>query len=791
MRFAESGTQNCEICGYEESKMDERSINKLLREMTLEEKAGLCSGLDFWQTKSIERLGIPSIMVADGPHGLRKQAGDPDHLGLNGSIPATCFPTASALASSWNRALLRKVGAAIAEECLAENISVILGPGGNSKRSPLCGRNFEYFSEDPYLSSEMACEYIQGTQSMGVGTSLKHYAVNNQETRRLVIDAEVDERSLREIYLASFERAVKNAKPWTVMCAYNKVNGTYCSENQYLLTDILRDEWGYEGIVVSDWGAVNDRVRGLLAGLDLEMPGSNGERDSQIAEAVRRGEIPEHMLDQAVKRILKIVFMAEKNRKPESAADLIAHHALAREAARESIVLLKNEDGILPLKKEGTLAVIGGFAKQPRFEGGGSSHVNAAIVESPYGEIESAISDSDAILLYAQGYRMDGESGMLGGRNLVSVSDVPDDALIAEAVKAAKTADIAVIFAGLPDSYESEGVDRKTLCIPGGHRALIERVAEVQKNVVVVLNNGAPIEMPWIDDVKAVLEGYLCGQAFGGAVSDILFGSTNPCGKLAETFPVRLSDNPSYLNFPGNMNSVEYREGIFVGYRYYDAKEVIPLFPFGYGLSYTSFAYTRLAIDKREVSGGEGICVRVTVKNTGSVFGKEIIQLYVRDIESSVIRPVKELKGFEKVGLDPGEEREIVFMLDSRAFAFYDTDIHDWRVENGDFEILVGKSSAEIVLRGSIKVLPSATGKRKEYSVNSTLDEIIDGGNMALVEPYFKGLFDMFGCDGMQGIPAIFREMPLRTALIFSPGGFHFSTLDEVLAILNARRVSG
>ncbi|HLV09360.1 MAG TPA: glycoside hydrolase family 3 C-terminal domain-containing protein, partial [Halanaerobiales bacterium] len=602
-------------------------IKKIISKMTLEEKAGLCSGKDWWNTRAVKRLGIPSIMMSDGPHGLRKLLQESDQ---QKSVPATCFPTASALASSWDRKLLNETGKALGEECQAEGVSVLLGPGANIKRSPLCGRNFEYYSEDPYLSSELATAYIKGVQSQGVGTSLKHFVANNQEHRRMSVDAWIDERVLREIYLASFETAVREAQPWTVMCSYNRVNGEYASEHPYLLTDILKKEWGYEGFVVSDWSAVNERVDALRAGLELEMPTSHGVGDRKIVEAVKKGELEEEVLDRAVERLLKIIFRIVDNKKENAEYDQEAHHQLARKIARESMVLLKNEDNILPLKQEDSIAVIGAFAREPRFEGGGSSHVNPAKLDCAYDEIKKIAEIAE--VTYTEGYRLD--------------SDKTDKELLEEAKKVAQQADIAVIFAGLPDHFESEGYDRKHLRLPDSHRELIEEISKVQENLVVVLSNGAPVEMPWLDQVKGLLESYLGGQAAGGAVADLLFGRANPCGKLAETFPRKLSDNPSFLNFPGEGDRVDYHEGLFVGYRYYDFKEIEPLFPFGYGLSYTDFEYTGISVDKKELKAGESLQVNVMVKNRGKMKGKEIVQLYVRDIESTVIRPEKELKGF-------------------------------------------------------------------------------------------------------------------------------------------------
>lgn len=763
----------------------ERDLKKLISQMTLEEKAGLCSGQNFWNTKAIERWGIPSIMMCDGPHGLRKQAAAADHLGMNQSVPATCFPSAAGTACSWDLKLMERMGEAIGRECRAEDVAILLGPGANIKRSPLCGRNFEYFSEDPYLSSQMAAGHIKGVQSQGVGTSLKHYAANNQETLRMTIDSVVDERTLREIYLASFEEAVKIAQPWTVMCSYNKVNGTYASEDPFLLTDVLKKEWGHEGYVVSDWAAVNDRVAGLEAGLELEMPFSGGERDAMIVSAVQEGRLSEQVLDDAVERLLKITFKAVDNKLENAAFDPETHHRLCREVAGESMVLLKNHDGLLPLKKEGTLAVIGGFARKPRFQGGGSSHINPTFVDDAIVEMEK-IGGPGLKISYAQGYRMDEGGGIFNSKEFRSDSDVADEALIAEAVEEAGKAAGAVIFTGLPDSYESEGYDRKHLRIPEGHSKLIEAVSRVQKNVVVVLSNGSPIEMPWLNQVKGILEGYLGGQAFGGAVADLLFGEANPCGKLAETFPMKLSDNPSYLNFPGDMEKVEYREGIFVGYRHYDAMALEVLFPFGYGLSYTTFDYTGITLDKPEMTDEDTLKVSVGVKNTGKLAGKEIVQLYVRDVKSRVIRPIKELKGFQKVSLQPGEEKTVEFSLGKRGFAYYEPKIKDWLVETGEFEILVGRSSREILLTGKVKV-QSTTAEKKVYTRNTTIGEILEQpAAVQMMGPVLKELQALFGGGGDEGaVGSLLSSMPLRGLVALSGGALSEALVQKMLDGLN------
>lgn len=656
-----------------------KDIQSIIAQMTLEEKAALCTGASAWSTTPIERLDVPEMIVSDGPHGVRRVP-DIHSLGQK-SLPATCFPTASCLASTWDVDLIKQMGVALAEECISLNVDVLLGPGANMKRSPLGGRNFEYFSEDPFLAGEMAANFITGVQSKGVGTSLKHYAANNQEFQRFSISAEVDERTLREIYLPAFEKAVKEAQPWTVMCSYNKVNGTFASEHHELLTEILKEEWGFEGLVVSDWGAVRNRVAALKAGLDWEMPGPQDLRVKAVVEAVRAGDLDEGVLDESVRRILRIIFKAKETPKGGT-FDVDAHHELARKIAAEGIVLLKN-DGLLPLKGYQHIAVIGRSAETAHFQGGGSSHINPTRVAMPFKELQSHAGNAE--LTYAEGYPTNNSFR----QNMID-----------EAVKLAQSADVALLYIALPTFKESEGYDRQDLDLTAQQIALIQAVSKVQPNTVVVLNNGAPVAMSeWIDNVPAVLEGWMMGQAGAAALADILFGRVNPCGKLGETFPLKLADTPSHTNWPGGAGKVHYGEGIFIGYRYYDAKEMPVLFPFGHGLSYTTFEYSNAKISSTKFKDADGLTVSVDVTNTGKLTGKEIVQVYVHDQKSDLIRPQKELKGFAKVELDPGETKTVSFKLDFRSFAYYHPEHKQWITEDGDFDILIGASSADIRCR--------------------------------------------------------------------------------------------
>ena len=661
----------------------------LISQMTLKEKASLCSGKDFWHLKSIERLGLPEIMVCDGPHGLRKQNAENKKVGIGNSYPATCFPTEVTTACSWDRDLIYKMGQALAEECLQHGVSVLLGPGVNMKRSPLCGRNFEYFSEDPELAGEMGAAFIAGVQSKGIGTSLKHFAGNSQEMKRMTSNSIIDERALREIYLRAFEKAVKKSQPWTVMNAYNLLNGTYCSENDWLQNKVLRDEWGFKGAVVSDWGAVNDRVAGLNAGNDLEMPSSGGVNDAKIVEAVKCGVIDETTLDERVDKLIDIILKGAANKKPGYKFDVKAHNLLSRQIAEQSMVLLKNDGNILPLKRvEGEyVAVIGAFADNPRYQGAGSSIINPTMIDSG----RRAFNNSPISVKFADGYDRSGKR-----KN--------EDAYITEACNLAKNASKAVVFIGLTDDYESEGFDRSTMKLPDGHNRLVEAVSRVNDNVIVVLEGGSPVEMPWADDVKAILNAYLGGQSVAPAIVDVLTGKANPCGKLAETYPICLKDTPTSFRYPDSKEDVQYRESIFIGYRYYDKVERNVRFPFGFGLSYTSFEYSDIKLKKKNLAKGEGAKVTFTIKNTGDVAGSEIAQVYVAKPESKIFRAPKELKGFVKIHLEPGEEKKVTVELDDRAFAFWNTATEDWCVESGEYKILVGASSRDIRLEAAAKM---------------------------------------------------------------------------------------
>ena len=695
-------------------------IKELVRQLTLEEKAALCAGSSNWDTTPVKRLDIPSVMMADGPHGLRKQYSvTEDPKAYSETITSVCFPCGAALAATFDRALIHHLGETIGEECQAENVAIILGPGANIKRSPLCGRNFEYYSEDPLLSSEIAAAFIQGVQSRNIGVSLKHFTMNNQETRRLSVDARADERTMREIYLASFENAVRKGKPWTVMTAYNKINGVYGSENQKTITGILRYEWGFDGLTMTDWGGVNDRVAGMRAGMDLEMPYSGPYNEQKLVDAVRKGELDESCLDQTVERLLTLVFRFTDNRDPEAVFDREAHHQVAREIASNSVILLKNEGNLLPLDPSQKIAFIGSYAASPRFQGSGSSFIRASRVTNAF-DASAQFSE----IAYAKGFHDE--------------TDQTDSFLFNEALSLAEQVDIAVIFAGLPDTFESEGYDRTHLRIPTCQSDLIEAVAKVNPNTIVVLHNGSPIEMPWVNQVPAILETYLSGEAVGEVTADILFGNINPSGKIAETFPQKLEDTPAYLTYPGEGDVSEYTEGIYVGYRYYDSRRMPVLFPFGHGLSYTNFVYSDLILNKKEMSAEETLEVSFKITNAGNRMGKEAAQIYIHSAHTGKSRPVQELKAFEKVALEPGETKTITCSLEPRAFAVYETLISDWHVESGAYEVRVGSSSRDIRLSAIVKI-----NNGKLLPVKITADTILKDilslpGADKILEPFMK-----------------------------------------------------
>ena len=678
----------------------------LISQMTLEEKASMCDGLDYWHSQPVERLGIKSISLNDGPHGIRKK-GDPGdtpkgETNLLKGVPAICFPTASATACSWDVDLLYKMGQALGEECLKEKVSVLLGPGTNIKRSPLCGRNFEYFSEDGVLAGEMSAAFVNGVQSKGVGTSLKHYAANNQETRRMTVNAVVDERTLRETYLLPFEITVKKAQPWTIMNSYNRVNGTYAAENKWLLTDVLRDDFGFEGVVITDWGAENERVPGLIAGQEIEMPTSSGIGTKLIVDAVKDGSLDEAVLDKAVDKIIELTKKAEPVLGKAHTYDSDAHHQLAREIAGQCMVLMKNDNNLLPLKKDAKIAVIGEMAHTPRYQGAGSSLINPIKLDSAYDTMkEMGINFS-----FAPGYT-------LKGKNKKEME------MVLEAKNMAKNADVALVFVGLTDEYETEGNDRSHINLPPVHNTLVEEVLKVNPNTIVVLSGGASVAMPWADKVPAILNMFLTGQAGGSAVCDIIFGDVNPSGKLSETYPLALEDNSSYNFFPGTPVSVEYRESVYVGYKYYDTANKAVAFPFGHGLSYTTFEYSDVKVSADKIKDTDTVTVSFKVKNTGAVDGAEVAQVYVNDVESTIYRPVKELRGFKKVFLKAGEEKEVSIELDKRAFAYYNVDLGDWHVESGDFKILVGASSRDIRLEADVYVESTVEATVPDYKATA------------------------------------------------------------------------
>ncbi len=754
---------------------EDESLPALVGELTVQQKASLCLGSDFWHTAPVEAAGVEAIMVSDGPHGLRKQPQRTDNAGLRDSVPATCFPTASALGSSWDPDLVREVGVALGTEARAQDIAVVLGPGINIKRSPLCGRNFEYLSEDPHLAGRLAAAMVEGLQSQQVGASVKHFAANNQETDRMRVSADVDERTLREIYLPAFEHVVTTAQPWTVMCSYNKVNGEYASQNRWLLTSILRDEWGFDGLVVSDWGAVHDRVAALAAGLDLEMPPNLGVSDRAIVEAVADGRLDMAVLDQAAARVLRLV---ERSRRREPAAMAAgAHHALARRVAANSMVLLKNEGAALPLTDAPgrTVAVIGEFARTPRFQGMGSSQVNPTRVDVPLDELTAAL--PEATVRFAAGFGIEDDSA--------------DAELAAEALRTAAEADVIVAFLGLPPDDESEGLDRGHIDLPAAQTDLVLRLADAVPGtpLVVALFNGSAVRTSsWEHAADAVLECWLGGQATGSAVADVLTGAVNPSGRLAETIPLRLQDGPSFLNFPGEQGHVRYGEGIFVGYRGFDAADLPVAYPFGHGLSYTTFSYRDLAVTQAGSAddGDLDVTVTCTVTNVGARSGREVVQLYVGDTAAAVARPPRELKAFSKLDLAPGAQHQVTFTLTARDLSYWSTTHRRWVLEPGEFQIAVGASSRDI--RGTAAIVIDGTPPAEPLTGMSTLTEW-------LADPVGgPALRDAIGVDsdgqpagilGNEELMRIIANIPLSTLASFRGLGITEDTVERLTAAQN------
>lgn len=723
------------------------NIDRLIAELTVEEKIKLLSGGDFWHTEAVERLDIPAVTLTDGPHGVRLAEGG----NLEDSQPATSFPIEALAASGWNKELLKKMGEAIATECHNYDVGVLLGPGVNGKRSPLGGRNFEYYSEDPYLNAEMGISFVKGVQSKGIGTSVKHYVANEQETNRMVVSSEVDERALREIYLYPFEMIVKKAHPWTIMCAYNKVNGSYMSENRKYLTEVLKEEWGFDGLIMSDWGAVDNKINSIKGGLDLEMPGP-GKEDEKALKAYQNGDLSLEELDQRVSKVLEMVEKVIENQRQEVSCDFDKNHKLAQNIAEEGIVLLKNEEDILPLSEK-KVAVIGKFAKEPRFQGGGSSHMTPYRLETPLEAIKEF-----AGIEYAQGYQEEGEN----------------EEFLKEAVKVAGNNEKVILYVGTTEMIESEGYDRKDIDLPSNQLKLIEAVAEVNKNLILVNNSGSAVNLDSVDQqAKAILQAWLPGQAGARAAANILFGEVNPSGKLSETFPLNYKHNPSYLSFPGDIDTVEYKEGILVGYRYYDSKELEVKYPFGYGLSYTDFEYSKLRLSQKKLKNGDQLEITFELKNTGKTAGKETVQLYLRDKEASVQRPDKELKAFKKVGLESGETKEITLRLEERAFAFYSEKLNRFAVESGEFEILVGSSSRDIRLQTAVE-FESESDLREILTKKHSIETFLNDERTAAV---MKQVLTEMGINKKSKIYPIIVGMPLKNLGMFE---FADDDLEEI-----------
>ena len=748
------------------------NVKELVSKMTLQEKASLLSGSDFWHTEAVERLGLKAFMMCDGPNGLRKQEGEADHLGVHNSISTVCYPTASAVASSFDVELIEKMGETLGQECRREDVSMLLGPGLNMKRSPVCGRNFEYFSEDPYLAGKMAASFVKGVQSKGVLACPKHFAANNQEYRRMSGSSIVDERTLHEIYLAAFEMMVKESHPKSIMCSYNQLNGTFLSENKYMLTDILKDKWGFDGFVVTDWGAGKDPVKGVEAGLDLVMPGPRKDHEEAIVAAVEAGKLEEAKVDKAVTNILEALNWSLENGsrdvKPSDDSTRKSDYQVALEVAEGSAVLLKNNK-VLPIKKGKKVLFVGEFAKAPRNQGSGSSHINSAYVSNAF----DCAKDRD--ISFAQGY---------------DTKDFKKSYILREeAIQAAEDADIIVIFAGLPGSYESEGFDRKDINLPADQDKLIDDLSRLDKKIVVVMHNGAPVAMPWIDRVDAVLDMFLSGDAVGEATVKILWGEVNPSGKLSETYPLKLSDNPSFLNFPGDSGNPVYAEGIFIGYRYYEKRRMPVLFPFGHGLTYTEFEYSDPRIDKTSINEDETATVSVDVWNVGRYPGREVVQLYVGDNVSKVTRPTKELKGFKKVFLNPGEKTTVTFTLDKRSFAYYNDVIHDFHVESGDFTIMIGASSSDI--RHSLGIhVESQVEIPIDITMFTPVEDILDtrrGKEILgpIIDTALKGQGDGAGDVMGEGADVMMRNMVMEMP-IGALGNFGVVPMEQVEELVKA-----
>jgi beta-glucosidase len=727
-------------------------------DLTLEQKAALVVGAGFWSTLGIESGDIPVVVVTDGPHGVRLQRPDGDALGIGDSVPATCFPPAAGLASSWNPALVERVGVALGDESRAEGVGVLLGPGVNIKRSPLCGRNFEYFSEDPLLSGELGAAWVRGVQSRGVGASLKHFAVNNQETNRMTVSAEVDERTLREIYLPAFEHVVTAEQPWTVMCSYNRINGVPAAENHWLLTEVLRGEWGFRGLVVSDWGAVEHRVPALAAGLDLEMPGPQRDSVDAVIAAVRSGSLELGVLDAAVRRVRALAERAQ----PQLAASSGHHHSLAREAAAESMVLLRNEGALLPLDTAQAVGVIGEFARTPRIQGAGSSQVNATRVDTALESISSI-----APVEFAPGYSLDPR--------------VDADPLIADAVAVAARSDVVLLFVGLPSADESEGYDRRDLELPEAQGRLIRAVAAANARTVVILTNGGVVSLePWHDSVPAIVEAWLLGQAGGSAVADVLFGRVAPSGRLAESIPLRLQDTPSYLNFPGDGDTVRYGEGIFVGYRYYESVDVPVRYPFGYGLTYTSFGYSGLEVSRDRAS--------VTVTNTGTRAGADVVQFYISAPSGGISVPRRELRGFEKVFLESGESVRVTVEFTSRSYSHWDVATSGWLVAGGRYTVEVGRSAHDIVLSASVDLPAPRPGR---LTLDSRVAEFL---SHPVTGPIFARVGRTGGDEGNTGMLDLVSSMPMRRLMRFPGVGARLKSVGALIAVANnpvVRAVAG